>query len=355
MSPLGAFLLLLSGTFAWFLLPLLPALRELLWPTDISPLRVVERDAGDLSFFARGFRNYLRRQLARLPTDAPDDLTGSLPDRTPFVRGPVLAPDLEREAATEAGLDRVLVLAAPATLAGNLSFPRELYATADFSGGERNMYRAVLGDARVALGPASAVLRWAHAAGDLVAGDGVTLSGRASSDRAIRLGSLVRFDRLAAPVILVGEVASGPATASTAATPYTPPPDRSRQIGDHLRVEGDLTIPPGASLDANLVVAGDVTLGAGARLGGSLKAHGAVVLGAGAEIAGAVVSRTTVRTGAAAIVGGPVVAEESVELGSATRVGDPAHPTSIASPHVLLGLGVQVCGLITATEGGTTA
>jgi cytoskeletal protein CcmA (bactofilin family) len=271
------------------------------------------------------------------------------------VRGPVLAPDLEREAATEAGLDRVLVLAAPATLAGNLSFPRELYATADFSGGERNMYRAVLGDARVALGPASAVLRWAHAAGDLVAGDGVTLSGRASSDRAIRLGSLVRFDRLAAPVILVGEVASGPATASTAATPYTPPPDRSRQIGDHLRVEGDLTIPPGASLDDNLVVAGDVTLGAGARLGGSLKAHGAVVLGAGAEIAGAVVSRTTVRTGAAAIVGGPVVAEESVELGSATRVGDPAHPTSIASPHVLLGLGVQVCGLITATEGGTTA
>jgi hypothetical protein len=49
------------------------------------------------------------------------------------------------------------------------------------------------------------------------------------------------------------------------------------------------------------------------------------------------------------------VAEVSVELGSTTRVGDPARPTSIASPHVLLGDGVQVCGLITATEGGTTA
>lgn len=61
------FLLLLAATAAWVLLPLIPALRELLRPTDAEPLNAVGHDAGDLTVFADGFRDYLARQL---PADA---------------------------------------------------------------------------------------------------------------------------------------------------------------------------------------------------------------------------------------------------------------------------------------------
>lgn len=354
MTPLVAFLLLLAGTLAWFLLPLVPAIRELLWPTDITPLRVVERDAGDLSLFARGFRTYLRRQLARLPTDAPEHITGELPDHTPYVRGPRLSADQERDALTDAGLDRVVVLTAPTALAGGMSFPRELYASADFVGGPRTMYRAVLGDGQVTIGPTSTVLRWAHAAGDLVVGNGTVLAGRASADGAIRLGSRVKFERLGALAIIVGEGPASPPTPPVRTTPFSLPMHRSRQIGDHLRVEGDLVIPAGESLEGNLVVAGAVTLGVGARVVGDLKAHGTVTLEAAAEVTGAVITRTKVVAGANAAMGGPVVAEVSVELGTGSRVGEKARPTSIATPQVVMDTGVRVCGLITATRGGVT-
>ena len=51
------FLALLGVTLAWLLLPMLPALRELMRPTDTAPLQVVDRSAGYVAYFARNFRS----------------------------------------------------------------------------------------------------------------------------------------------------------------------------------------------------------------------------------------------------------------------------------------------------------
>lgn len=56
MSLLGALGLLLV-TLAWAALPLLPAIRELLRPTDVEPLTMVGRDNADIGRFARHFRS----------------------------------------------------------------------------------------------------------------------------------------------------------------------------------------------------------------------------------------------------------------------------------------------------------
>jgi len=353
-SPEVAFVLLLAATVAWFLLPLLPALSELLRPTDIAPLQVVGRDAGDVALFARGFRAYLNRQVQNLPTDTPAEVVGTLPDRTPFVRGRRLPDQFLAEASRDQGLDRVVILTAPAAFAGGETFVRELYATEAFAGGPRGVYRAVLGDAGVTLGPRTAVLRWVHARGDLLVGDGSILSGRASADQAIRLGSRVGFDRLAATRISVTGGASLPELPVPAPVAYAIPESQARPIGDHLRIEGDLVIPAAAVLTANLVVTGSMVLGASAHLVGSLKAHGAVRLEDGAHVDGAVVSRRSIETGMRVSVGGPVVSEEEVRLGDGTTVGQPHRPTSIAAPRIELGAGTTVHGLITATEGGIT-
>jgi len=355
MTPAVAFLLLVLGTVVWFILPMLPALRELLRPTDIAPLQVVGRDAGDVGLFARGFRTYLNRQLDRLATDTPDEVIGTLTDRTPFVRARRLPEALLTEAAGERGLDRVVVLTGPAAFPGGETFVRELYATAAFAGGPRAVYRAVLGDASVTLGPGSAVLRWVHARGDLLVGDQSILSGRASSDQGIRLGGMVTFDRLAGPRIAVAGGGSLAPLPSPAPTPFEPPADRTQVVGDHRRIEGDFTVPAGSVVTGNLVVTGVMTLGPGAHLIGSLKTHRSVRLEAGAVVDGAVVSRAEVMAGFRTTIGGPVVAEEAIHLGPGTVVGHPHQPTSIAAPRVELGAGVQVHGLITATEGGSTA
>lgn len=355
MTPTATFLLLLLVTTVWFLLPLIPAIRELVRPTDIAPLQVVGRDAGDVALFARGFRAYLNRQLERLATDTPEEMVGTLTDRTPFVRGRRLPDPLLAEAAGESGLDRVVVLTGPAALPGGETFVRELYATAAFAGGPRAVYRAVLGDASITLGPGSAVLRWVHARGDLLVGDGSFLSGRASSDQAIRLGGTVGFDRLAAPRIGVAGGGSLDPLPSPTPTPFAPPTDRTRAVGDHLRVEGDLSVPAGAVLTGNLVITGHFTLGPGAHLIGSVKVHRSAHLEAGAVVDGAVISRSEVAAGFRVTIGGPLVAEESVHLGPGTVVGQSHLPTSISAPRIVLEAGVQVHGLITASEGGSTA
>lgn len=354
MSETVAFLLVLLGALAWFLLPLVPAIRELRWPTDIAPLRVVDRDAANVALFAQGFRTYLHRQLEFLPTDTAEESAGHLPDRTPYVRGRRLPEVLLDEARRDEGLDRLVVLTGPATLAGGETFLRELYATRGFAGGPRSIYRAVLGDGGVTLGPGTVVLRWVHARGDLMVGDGSLLSGRASADQAIRLGGEVSFDRLAAHTIVVSGGATLPDLPPPIPEPFTVPEDTARIIGDHLRVEGDLDVPRNAVLTGNIVVAGKVTMGAGAHLVGSLKAHRDIDLGDGARIDGALISRTSIRSGFRVAIGGPLVAEEEVRLGSGNTVGQQHRPSSLAASRITLGIGTSIHGLITATDGGVT-
>src|SRR5436309_2812388 len=81
------FLGLLALATAWFLLPLVPALRELARPTDIAPLKVVDRSSGYVAYFARNFRRYLEKQTAALPQEQQvGDFFGRLPDGTQLVR-----------------------------------------------------------------------------------------------------------------------------------------------------------------------------------------------------------------------------------------------------------------------------
>jgi hypothetical protein len=74
------FLALLGLTLLWLLLPLLPALRELARPTDVAPLKVVDRSSGYVAYFARNFRQYLDRQMAAKGSSPPS--SSSRPNST---------------------------------------------------------------------------------------------------------------------------------------------------------------------------------------------------------------------------------------------------------------------------------
>lgn len=342
------FLLLLAVTLAWFVLPLIPALRELFWPTDVLPLKVVDRAAGEVDFFARNFRRYFDNQMSALAaTPVGDRPPDALPDGTRLLR---LGTASEAGSGSE---DRLVVVEHQLALPGNETFLVELYAHAPFTGGPGAVYRAVYAEQELILGEGSRVLRWAHAAGSLSAGAHSVLQGRISSDRTVLLGGGVRFERIGAPVIAVG-TANEPPPDPPALAPKFVLPEGAYAVGDHVRVEGDLAILGGVRVTGSLVVAGSITIGLGTVVEGSIKAHRDIELSDEVQVRGSIVARRRVMVGAAAWIGGPVIAEERIRLGRSAVVGGPSHPATVSAPEVELSQGATVYGQISALQGGRT-
>ncbi|GLC26145.1 polymer-forming cytoskeletal protein [Roseisolibacter agri] len=346
--------LLLLAFVAWMLLPLIPALLELLRPTDATPLAMVGQDAGELTYFADRFRGYLQEQLAR-SADASTAATGRFADGTSWVRMP-----LAEHGSAAARVDAV-VLADPDTwLPSDGVYTMELFARGDLTCGARTVVRALLADGACELGDGSDVLRWVHAEGVLRAGVDATLHGRATSHEAIELRPGVRFARLRAPRI-ASEGASGleplpplPAEEHTALTPFVP--TGATRLGDgYLRVDGSLVVPPCSLVRANLIVRGDLRLEAGSRVQGAVKAHGSVTVGRDVVVDGAVVAQREVHVDAGARLLGVVIAEGAVELAARVQVGCPDRPATIAAPRVRLAPGVTVHGAINTADGAVEA
>jgi hypothetical protein len=263
------FLALLALTLLWFLLPLVPALRELVRPSDIAPLKVVDRSSGHVAYFARNFRQYLDQALP--PAAGVGDYSGRMLDGTEFVRVNLRPAVLEAEEDLRTQR-RLVILDTPLTLEGGETFLMELYARAALVGGPRAVYRAVYAERELTLGEASQVFRWTHAGGKLTVADRAVLRGRVSSETAVSLGSEVVFERIGAPVIAVG-AEHEPPPRQPAALPLFRLPESAQRIGDHVRIEGDFEIPTGMRVSENLVVAGRLRIGLGAIVEGSVKAH----------------------------------------------------------------------------------
>jgi predicted acyltransferase (DUF342 family) len=353
MIPAVAFVLLLIATMAWTILPLIPAIRELLWPTDATPLTQVGHDAGDLAIFADGFRRYLEREL--LPAtggEGSQDVSQQLRDGTPILQLEGRPDLLKRVSAPDGTIGRLVMTTQPITFPGRETFLYEVYARENFVGGPDAVYRALLTERDAELGARSQVLRWLHVEGNAVIGDDVDLEGRASCAGTMWLGSDVRFKRIRASRVVVGRnnppvpTAMPLALSSTMRLPRT-----ARQLRGFIRVDGDLTIPSGATFVGTLVVHGDMTIGDDARVAGSVKAHGDCTLGARASVDGAVVARGDVQLGEASRVGAPVIAEGIAIVGPGATIGRPDAPSSLTAEHVTLHLGAQIFGAVSARTG----
>ncbi|MEO6443980.1 MAG: hypothetical protein ABIZ91_03295 [Gemmatimonadaceae bacterium] len=349
------FVLLLTVTIAWVLAPVLPAIFELLRPTDAEPLDAVGSDSGDLTVFADGFRNYLARQLpAALQASPGAEYRGELQDGTPFLQVGERAEFLGESASDGAHSSRV-VTTVPTTLPGGEVFMMELLARSTMQGGPDAIYRAVLAEQDLSLGERSSVLRWVHAAGNLYVGSGSTLFGRASALRDLRLGNDVSFTRVRAARVVTGS-AEPPAPmlfplVMQGTTKFPVGTTRERTF---TRVAGDFTVPEGGAVTGSLVVTGTLTVEAGARIGGSVKTHGDCVLHDDVVIDGALISRRDVTTGRGCAIHGSLAAERTVVLGPGSSVGTPLAQASLAAERITLHDGVQVFGAVTAVREART-
>ena len=336
-----------------FIMPLIPALVELRRKTDALPLKVVQQNAGEIRHFANSFRAYIKAlepSLQRCMTDG-TTATGTLADGEEYVVLGRADEPLMRALEDRDALHPVVITAAVDLIVpGEATFSRDIYSGAQFIGGEKNNYRAILGETNVHLGPSSRVMRWVHAVGEFTADLGCRLYGRISSDSLIRLSSGCSFLRLNAPRIEIGCGAAN--RDATSANSPLPASVDSAASSKRLFHEGDFDINAGQIISGNIVVRGNLHIGSGARICGSVKSVKDMVIDDGVSVEGSLISAGTMRIGPDCAVHGPVVAERELAIAVGTRCGTAKHPTTVSAPRIEVEEGVVVFGTLWARERG---
>jgi hypothetical protein len=346
MNPAVAttFLILLAGIL--ITLPLLPALIELHLKRDAQPLTVIQEHAGEIRHFSDGFRGCIASILQPLQECVARGTAarGTMPRNEQYLLLGTNDTHLLSGSEKTFTCPSVVAAGVDVIFPGGITFAKEIYAAGNFTGGEKSVFRAVLGEKDIQLGRGSTVVRWAHAVGAFRADQDCDLYGRISSDREIRLKSGCAFQRLNAPRIALGREAEEPGVVLEIA-PASPP------VGRQL-VDEDLEILPGEIVSDNIVSRGKLHVGRGARLLGSVKSHKHMALDAGVRVEGALVSASTIRIGPDCSISGPVIAEHEMSIEKGTRCGSFRAPTTVSAPTIQIAEGAMVFGTLWArTEG----
>jgi cytoskeletal protein CcmA (bactofilin family) len=355
MSPAFATLLLVLLAGVLLTMPLLPAIIELRLKRDAQPLDVIQQYGGDIRHFAYAFRRIaieLQPQLQECVA-AGTSATGALPDGDEYVL--LGKPDESFFVPATRGDSTwrsVVVAGADLALPDGLTFAKEIYAVGNLTGGERNTFRAILGEKDIHLQRASKVIRWAHAVRRFRAEHDCDLYGRISADQEIQLLAGCLFQRVNAPLIVSGfsdtpasQHLAQPSNVYVGVAPSPAP--LSRTLYD-----GDLEIRAGEVIPGSVVTRGKLHISSGARVLGSVKSNGHLTMDSGASVEGSLISGTTMRVGPDCRIGGPVLAERGMVIESGTHCGSASNSTTVAAPTIELEEGVLVFGSLWARNEG---
>lgn len=348
MNPAFATAALVLLAAVLFMLPLLPALLELRLKRDAQPLNVIQQHAGEIRHFAYGFRGYIAALLEPLRECAASGTTtkGLMSDGDEYLLLGRTSEALSVFAGKEmASCHAVVAASMDVVLPDGITFTKEFYAAGEFTSGEKNVFRALLGEKDIHLKRASTVNRWAHAVGALRAGHDCDLFGRISSDREIRLESGCAFQRLNAPCIALGHSRAEVTDVAEESVPASAPVER--RLADD-----DLEIRAGDIVTTNIVTRGKLHIGVGARVLGSVKSSQHMRVEADVRVEGSLISASTMHIGSDCRITGPVIAEQGMTIEAGTHCGSIRMPTTVTAPTIEIADSVVVFGTIWArTEG----
>lgn len=348
--------------FLLVLLPVVPAWQEWRQPTDAAPLNVVRTYDGSVTHFAESFRTIMLDQIGNIVEGVESEPShvaeGSLKRGEKYVvvganghAYPLMPAETASHEAT-----RVVIACGDMTIPSGYVLNNEVYGRQDLTVGARTACRAVLADGAIHFERGAAVLRWAHASGQIIGAREARLWGRVTSDTAIVLGINAEFARLHAPQIrTVGEGIPDHRSADWHASPRKPlaaPPRLINQDSERWVVKSDLDVPERTLHQGQLIATKDFVVRAGSLIDGSIKSRRRMSLEDHVEIKGAVIARRAIQIGAHAVIKGPIVGEDMVEIGAGSVIGTPDEPTTITAERIRLDAGVKVYGTVWAREHG---
>jgi cytoskeletal protein CcmA (bactofilin family) len=362
MSVAFAFLVLLLLVLVLTVLPFVPALVEWRKKTDAEPLNVAYASAVDVRHFARGFREFIEAHLRGVMETCRDrgvTERGTLDDGTPYIAvGNGNARILTVEEAKARASHHVIACSGDLLLPERTMFLPEIYADGTVRGGDKNIYRAVLAEEGIQLGRDSVCLRWMHAARALNARSGTVLFGRASADQFIRLERGCRFERLNAPRVEfcyqaeAGEFSGGITYQHASVLRPNDLPNRVEIKAGRWLISGNLEIPAGSIVKADLVATGSVIVRTGAHLVGNIKSHKSMHMAKGVEVDGSVVCGGDITFEAGCRLYGPVAAEGTISVGEGVVFGTASRPTTVTAANIYVEPGAVAHGTVWAHTDG---
>ncbi|MES2207873.1 MAG: hypothetical protein V4525_13900 [Pseudomonadota bacterium] len=333
-------LLFVTLAIALALLPLIPAILELVYPTDIKPLNIEYDYDRNIRRFAERFSHMLRKEISILYTQEESiELSAEKAVPPKLFALPNLPLALKEHEVQQQQLNRRLIGLGTLKLPANMKFNQEIYAENDLIGGEKNHIRAAVAENTIFLAPHTIVSRWIHAR-EIKISHNVKLYGRTSGKEKISFEGSAFFERLHAPIICFGnEIEKNLSTKNFQPTPFQPAVDIGNSFqhysNDNRSIAiGDFKLPPNSVFEGNLIVKGNLNLSKGVIINGSVKVHGKTILESEVTIHGALIGIDTILCGKSCSIDGPIVSEKEIDIMSDCRLGHEDKPTSINSPII---------------------
>ena len=350
MNAFLALAVMILGAALLVALPLAPAVVELRRKSDAEPLRVVHEHAGEIRYFADGFRQYVGalEPVIQRSAESGRASPGSMRDGTRYL---VLGSSSESflQPAKERGSCDVLIAAAnDLRLPAGVSFAKDIFAKGNVFGEAGNQYRSIFGEQNIHLSASSVVLRWTHANAKFTADQGCTLYGRVSSNRCLRLAVDCAFSRLNAPRIELGHTGHAEANAVAA---FLPQPS-NQPIPERQLLDGDFKLHEGQVFHGNLIVRGKLRIGRGARIYGSVKSGKDLQVEEDVAVSGSLMSARNMSIGRNCSIHGPVIAERKIAVRTGSQCGAAESPTTVSAPRIVVEEGSVVFGTLWAREAG---
>ena len=344
-------------TFCLFLLPLLPSILELCQATDTAPLRIIQEYDTDITYFATGFKQYLKTHFADFFSDKNYPFLASeygiLKDRTHFqiIHHSTKVSFNEKEIKYR-HTDKLIIAGASLELPENMLFEKEIYSAGLIITGADSQFRSILAEDNIILGKGCTILRWIHSWNSITIGRDCALYGRVSAQRSIFMNENCRFERINAPQILLGNQLSHDVSILDVhdLTILKTLPNLQYKTGNRWLVNGDINIPELHFFEGNLIATGNIIIGNDSTIKGSIKSNKMLTLGRNTQVTGAVVSAGDIRIAAGCNITGPIIAEGNITIESGSSIGLENSPTTISAQIITIISGVTVYGTIWAEE-----
>lgn len=367
--------ILVLVTVTLFFLPLLPALKELYIPTDVTPLRVVQAYDNDPFHFATGFRNYVHKQFSINSISDLENLllfNGTLPDGTGYQ---IIQVSDNGSPNMRLGNENVLLSNYPIILPNDNVFEAEIYSAASIATGKNGRYRALLSDKTLTINDNNVVLRWVHSDGEMRVNTGSVLLGRATSGSSITLAVGSRFERLHAKQIITDELlVQSDGELFVERTKLETIKDTKIKAERRSLLEGDLNFPAYHLFDGDIVAGSTAIIGDYAHIKGSVKSNAMndvalylqktgvtsfkekiiarCELGHYVRIDGSIISTHDLYIGEHCRIFGPVIAENLLVIRTGTVIGTPEQPCTVSAPRIIIEAGCVVHGTLWAGKEG---
>jgi len=350
---LGAGLFIPLAVIA-MLAPLWPALRQ--WRSPPSPAIAPGEPRGrEWNAAARNAQQQVKSGFSKLLELSARDgvIRGAHQDGTAFM---VLgAKDyLSEQLPSSARHLRMQVIAARhLDIPGELVCDSLLFAQGRLSIAHNAIVKIALSQRDAAIGPRARVRQWIHAEGRIDAAEGALLLGCASAGQSINLARRARFEQLVAPLLRFGRCEPLRASAAPAQLVPMQPPGNAFIPGDGRWImDGDMSVPPGHSVNARLVVSGSLLVGTGSRVRGDVHVMGDLVVHHDATLNGAIRCDGNMRIGECCRLAGPVLIAGQLAAGSQTVFGSAEQHTTVVASNIRLQEGCMAHGALWAQHRG---